>query len=117
MRRFLKFNYLLGCSNSVAGAKAENDSDTKDGILVNHAYSILYCKEVGKLQLLKLRSPWGFAEWDGDWSDKSEKWEENPAVLSALQNDPSARLRVTLTLARSPRFPNRRNMYTGFFFH
>jgi len=91
LARYLKFNYLLGCSNSVAGAKAENDSDTKDGILVNHAYSILYCKEVGKLQLLKLRNPWGFAEWDGDWSDKSEKWEENPAVLSALQSDPKAK--------------------------
>ena len=58
---------------------------------MNHAYSILYCKEVGKLQLLKLRNPWGFKEWEGDWSDKSEKWEENPAVLSALQDDPRAK--------------------------
>ena len=27
-----------------------------------------------QLRLLKIRNPWGFKEWTGDWSDKSSKW-------------------------------------------
>lgn len=26
------------------------------------------------VKLLNIRNPWGTFEWDGDWSDKSNKW-------------------------------------------
>lgn len=30
--------------------------------------------EAANTKLLKIRNPWGQFEWDGDWSDKSDKW-------------------------------------------
>ncbi len=49
------------------------------GLITNHAYTVIsayiitnYLGE--KVQLLKLRNPWGKLEWNGDWSDNSEKW-------------------------------------------
>ena len=25
-------------------------------------------------KLIKMRNPWGYGEWKGDWSDDSSKW-------------------------------------------
>lgn len=52
--------------------------DTR-GTVDQHAYSILRCVEVkqkGKsLKLLQIRNPWGKGgEWQGDYSDSSDKW-------------------------------------------
>ena len=49
------------------------------GLVDAHAYSLLSVHELtdgnGKLvRLFKIRNPWGFREWTGDWSDKSAKW-------------------------------------------
>ena len=30
--------------------------------------------EVDGNKLMCLRNPWGHTEWNGDWSDNSEKW-------------------------------------------
>lgn len=54
----------------------------KAGLVDNHAYSLISAKEdtddSGEtIRLLKIRNPWGFKEWDGDWGDKSDKWTES----------------------------------------
>ena len=50
----------------------------KRGIEKGHAYTILegksYEKDDSYLDLIKVRNPWGEGEWNGDWSDKSNKW-------------------------------------------
>lgn len=51
----------------------------KMGLIPNHAYTIIDCAELtgprgNKIQLLKIRNPWGTNEWTGDWSDKSRTW-------------------------------------------
>ena len=37
----------------------------------------MYTSESGTepVRLLKLRNPWGYKEWSGDWSDESSKWD------------------------------------------
>lgn len=52
------------------------------GLIDAHAYSLISAKQVtldkgGKVNLIKVRNPWGKKEWSGDWSDKSPKWTEN----------------------------------------
>ena len=52
----------------------------KVGLVDAHAYSLISIHEVNETQvgkvvrLIKIRNPWGFKEWTGDWSDKSSKW-------------------------------------------
>jgi hypothetical protein len=48
------------------------------GLITMHAYSLISAAEVvkdgKKVQLVKLRNPWGDHEWNGDWSDNSKLW-------------------------------------------
>ena len=50
----------------------------KSGLISGHSYSILsthqFKHQGSKVKLLKLRDPHGSMEWDGDWSDTSDKW-------------------------------------------
>lgn len=76
---------MMGCSvtadpNIVEAAGAK-------GLIRGHAYSITSIKYVdietpnkkGKMQLLRIRNPWGTAdEWTGAWSDKSPEWKYVP---------------------------------------
>lgn len=62
-----------------AGSKEGSNDNDEDGIILGHAYSLLDVYELKvddqDVRLMKLRNPWGKkGEWDGDWSDKSEKW-------------------------------------------
>mmetsp|Transcript_19879 Transcript_19879/g.18894 ORF Transcript_19879/g.18894 Transcript_19879/m.18894 type:complete len:131 (-) Transcript_19879:12-404(-) len=52
---------------------------SKVGLVDAHAYSLINVYEEqddagNKVRLVKIRNPWGQKEWQGDWSDKSEKW-------------------------------------------
>ena len=67
-------------ATAASGRKTGKDSsDMKDaGIIDAHAYSLLEAAPIvtedkQKVRLLKLRNPWGFEEWNGDWSDKDNK--------------------------------------------
>eukprot|EP00753_Platysulcus_tardus_P008548 PLAT16095.1.p1 GENE.PLAT16095.1~~PLAT16095.1.p1 ORF type:complete len:894 (-),score=525.29 PLAT16095.1:252-2933(-) len=88
LKRYMGWGYLLGCSMSVHGGGFEEDSGS--GILINHAYSILFFKEIGGLKFIKVRNPWGRGEWLGDWSDRSRNWEEHPDVEQEMKDDPDA---------------------------
>jgi len=64
---------------------ASSNSDEKSeakieeaGLVPGHAYAMLRAVEVetreGVARLCQLRNPWGKHEWQGDWSDDSNKW-------------------------------------------
>ena len=56
-----------------------------DGLVENHAFSLLCVAHVEEHQLIQLRNPWGSdKEWNGPWSDGSSLWQEHPAVATEL---------------------------------
>jgi hypothetical protein len=60
-----------------AGSPSHPDGDrakSDTGIVQGHAYSIVEAVEVDGLKMIRLRNPWGEGEWQGDWSDNSNKW-------------------------------------------
>ncbi|XP_053671384.1 calpain-B-like [Anopheles nili] len=75
-------NYAMFACSIEAGA-GEMEQETPQGLIKGHAYSITKAQAVdietprvkGKIQLLRLRNPWGNEnEWNGAWSDKSPEW-------------------------------------------
>ena len=72
---FKSQGFPMGCATG-------GDAELKEvGLCGNHAYSILECREVpdrrgrdGMVRLVRIRNPQGVGEWNGDWSDASEKW-------------------------------------------
>ncbi|KFB50196.1 calpain, putative [Anopheles sinensis] len=70
-------------SCSIPAPPREMEITTAQGLVKGHAYSITKAQAVdietprvkGKIQLLRLRNPWGnHNEWNGAWSDKSAEW-------------------------------------------
>ncbi|KAJ3055624.1 hypothetical protein HK097_009951 [Rhizophlyctis rosea] len=60
--------FLFACAVQREGHKGYN------GLIHNHAYSVLEAREVRGKKLVKIRNPWGSAEWKGPWSDGSSEW-------------------------------------------
>ncbi|KAF9464916.1 hypothetical protein BDZ94DRAFT_1215779 [Collybia nuda] len=61
------------------------DSQTANGLIANHAYSVLRAAEYNGKRFLVIRNPWGRSEWTGPWSDGSKEWtREWLDALSAL---------------------------------
>ncbi len=61
-------------SNNVMCTSTKADEESKKmGLVANHAYTLIGVKEVeylGKtIRLVKIRNPWGYKEWNGEWSD------------------------------------------------
>ncbi|KAK2856114.1 hypothetical protein Q5P01_004849 [Channa striata] len=79
MRKALERGSLMGCSIDVSSA-SEVETRTGEGLIRGHAYSIIAleeCDEVAKdskIQLIRLRNPWGFVLWKGPWSPNSKEW-------------------------------------------
>ncbi|KAG0313113.1 hypothetical protein BGZ99_009077 [Dissophora globulifera] len=71
---------LLGCAINF-----EEESPEKHGIQSGHAYSVLNAAEYNNERLVNVRNPWGQVEWNGDWSDGSEKW--TPEAMKALKHE------------------------------
>ena len=71
-------NYIIATAVS-SSHQGKTATDMKNvGLVDAHAYSLISTHDIGyqagRLRLLKIRNPWGFKEWQGDWSDKSTKW-------------------------------------------
>uniref|UniRef100_A0A8C6UNQ8 Calpain-3 n=1 Tax=Neogobius melanostomus TaxID=47308 RepID=A0A8C6UNQ8_9GOBI len=70
---------LMGCSIDVSSV-AEVESRMEQGLVRGHAYSIIAleeCDEVDKdtrVQLIRLRNPWGWVLWKGPWCANSKEW-------------------------------------------
>jgi hypothetical protein len=83
--RFLKrrqaSNCLMGCSINGQGKDGPQVVDGQPtGLIMNHAYGLLDVLELENpddpeepLRLLRLRNPWGDAEWTGAWGTGSEE--------------------------------------------
>nr|XP_056719381.1 calpain-5-like [Euleptes europaea] len=78
---------LISCSiRTLPGEKPE--AQLSCGLVRGHAYGITAVRTVHlrrgllelfstkKLQLIRMRNPWGNVEWDGAWSDKSPEWQQ-----------------------------------------
>ncbi|KAF8929607.1 hypothetical protein BGZ58_008829 [Dissophora ornata] len=52
-----------------------------------HAYSVLNAVEYKGERLVLVRNPWGEVEWNGDWSDDSDKW--TPEAMKQLNHKES----------------------------
>ncbi|KAF9908595.1 hypothetical protein BX616_000085 [Lobosporangium transversale] len=69
---------LMGCSINYQESDPENH-----GIQSGHAYSVLNVAEYDGERLVHIRNPWGKIEWNGDWSDQSDKW--TPDAIKTLK--------------------------------
>ncbi|KAM4695301.1 calpain-9 [Discoglossus pictus] len=77
MDKALKRGSMLGCSIDITSS-AETEAKTPQGLVKGHAYSITGLDVVNyrgqKVQLIRVRNPWGQVEWNGPWSDNSSEW-------------------------------------------
>ena len=93
----LRADHILSCMIGVAEGDAAEQAKT-NGLYVKHYYAILNIVSETQddgtdVQLVLLRNPWGRKEWTGDWSDSSERWEQNPLLMDKLD----ARVRFGLS--------------------
>ncbi|KAF9449391.1 cysteine proteinase [Macrolepiota fuliginosa MF-IS2] len=61
------FNDLSNSRNGLANIRVE-------GLVGNHAYSVLRAVECKGKRFVVVRNPWGRTEWTGPWSDGAREW-------------------------------------------
>ncbi|CAI2172958.1 11247_t:CDS:1, partial [Funneliformis geosporum] len=75
---------LMSCSiNALEGERQEER--LPNGLIIGHAYGVTDIQRVraplmrrksqNEFVLIRLHNPWGEVEWNGDWSDRSDKWQ------------------------------------------
>ncbi|KAG5643124.1 hypothetical protein DXG03_001550 [Asterophora parasitica] len=65
---------LFGCSFDRLTSRSGIPDVKIDGLIGNHAYSVLRAVECKGKRFVVLRNPWGTSEWTGRWSDGSREW-------------------------------------------
>lgn len=70
--------------------KSGFDTDTMElnqGISEDRLYSVCAYREIGVIELVMLRDPWGLVAYDGEWGENSPKWDDYPDVLESISED------------------------------
>jgi len=65
---------LFGCYIGSFSGKGPSGLKLSNGLVSDHAYSVLKAVEYNGKRFIKLRSPWGKSEWSCRWSDGSKEW-------------------------------------------
>ncbi|EAS07113.1 calpain family cysteine protease (macronuclear) [Tetrahymena thermophila SB210] len=63
-------------TTGVSKSEFTGEKALDNGLVANHAYSIIEVRQFDKLKLIKLKNPWAKTEWKLDWSDESTCWTE-----------------------------------------
>lgn len=78
---------LISCSIR-ATTQADMEARLDCGLVKGHAYAVTDVRKVrlghgllayfrsDKLDMIRMRNPWGKREWNGPWSDSSEEWQK-----------------------------------------
>ncbi|XP_075057078.1 calpain-8-like [Mixophyes fleayi] len=78
IQKALKAKSLIACGTKSDVAVGE--IIMKNNVVKNHGYSLTGAEEVtyrgGTVQLVRVRNPWGYKEWNGAWSDNAPEWNE-----------------------------------------
>uniref|UniRef100_A0AAZ3RXM6 Calpain-3 n=1 Tax=Oncorhynchus tshawytscha TaxID=74940 RepID=A0AAZ3RXM6_ONCTS len=94
MKKALERGSLMGCSIDVSQSALHCETETANGLVRGHAYSITALEECDKLKvtkdtkirLVQMRNPWGMVLWKGPWNAKSKEW-------STISSSDKARLK------------------------
>ena len=78
-------NQLQNCDidNAIIACTTTSTEDVSSvGLISGYTYNLLAIYQIqdsngNNVYLLRLRNPWSIGEWNGDWSDKSAKWDSN----------------------------------------
>jgi hypothetical protein len=66
---------LFGCGfQGLDGSASGIANPEVNGLIGNHAYSVLRAVEHKGKKFVVVRNPWGDTEWNGPWSDGSKEW-------------------------------------------
>ncbi|KAG8584487.1 hypothetical protein GDO81_008846 [Engystomops pustulosus] len=86
----LKRGSMVTCSTKSETGTGE--IVVSNNMVKNHAYTVTGAEEVSyrsdNIQLMRVRNPWGYKEWNGPWSDKAPEWNEvDPKMKVNLKVD------------------------------
>lgn len=88
--RYKETGSLMGCSIQLRpNSNDKPESSAGYGLYFKHAYAFVDVGEIktanGKTErLVKLRNPWGFAQWYGEWSDDSDERTKNHDAIQKV---------------------------------
>lgn len=94
IQKALRLGSLMGCSIDITSSY-ESEAVTSFKLVKGHAYSVTGAEVVHfrgrKVQLVRVRNPWGQVEWTGPWSDGSREWsyvcEDEKGKLNHVADD------------------------------
>ncbi|XP_056424404.1 calpain-8-like isoform X1 [Hyla sarda] len=88
IQKALRQRSLVTCCTQSSDGKGEIVVNTN--VVKNHAYSLTGAEEIpyrgDTVQIVRVRNPWGYKEWNGAWSDGASEWNEvDPNVRADLR--------------------------------